>query len=245
MTSPFHCSCHVIRHAIRRLLAGLALLGAALTVSAQPAPPEPGRPPGARAPRPAWQPAPPEAAASPIEARVSAYLLSPEAEVAGLLLDDGGQVRMPPHLSDQLAALVRPGDSVGIVGEREPGGAIRAESITARASGRTLVDAPPADGVPPLPPHLREARAAPLQAMQTEGAIRRVITGPRGEVTGLLFDNGTQVQLPPFAAGTVVSLLATGARLHVDGYGRTSAYGTVLQATSLGRPGQAPVQLYR
>lgn len=241
MTSPTRFACH----SVRRPLVVVALMGATLAAGAQPAPPEPARPPGARAPRPAWQALPPDAAGSTIDARVSAYLLSPEAEVAGLLLDDGTQARLPPHLGDQLAALVRPGDSVGVVGEREPGGALRAMSITARSSGRTLVDAPPAKHMPPLPPHLREARAAPLQAMQTEGAVRHVITGPRGEVTGLLFDNGTQVQLPPFAAGTVVSLLATGARLHVDGYGRTSAYGTVLQATSLGRPGQAPVPLYR
>jgi hypothetical protein len=215
------------------IMISAAACASTFTAFAQPLPPPPPRAPFAGV------------AGTSIEARVSGYLLSAEAEVAGLLLEDGSQVRMPPHLSDQLTALTRPGDSVTIVGEREPGGSIRAASITSRSSGRTLVDAPPVDDTPPLPPHLRAARAAPLQAMQAEGAIRRVITGPRGEISGLLLDNGMQVQLPPFAAGTIVSLLAAGARLHVEGYGRTSSYGTVLQATSLGRPGQASVPLYR
>ena len=177
------------------------------------------------------------------EARVAAYLLSPEGGVAGLVFDDGRQVFVPPGLGDRLAALVQPGQQarVGPRREEERGpGSVR--TITAVASGATLGEKAPGEGRPA--PRAADGSGSTLQAMQAGGSIRLRLHGPRGETNGLLLDTGTQVFFPPHVAIEAGDALRPGRTVKVDGYGRTSAYGTVIQATTLTGPDGRAVVVY-
>jgi hypothetical protein len=262
----------LLRHAAASLAATAALsftltaFGQAATAApgAMPAPPDAGvvpppagrpaadaarppAPPGGPRAKPRAPGAPP-AADGPLEGRVTGYLLSPEADVAGVLLDDGREVRVPPHLGPELATLLKPGDRVRWSGDmaatRGPGNVPAPGTITALPSGRSLTDMPPAPGSAPVPPAPLPQGQSALQQMRTSGIVQRVLTGPRGEPDGVVLDNGTQVSIAPRAPGAARRLLAVGTRLNVDGYGRTSRYGTVVQATALAHPGEAPITLF-
>lgn len=99
--------------------AGLAaLLLACAGAQAQPAPPAPGDvppPPAAgQPPGPIGQPAAVEQASH--SGAVQRWLLNPNGEADGLLLQDGTQVAFPPHLSDTLTSWLRAGDAVDVAG---------------------------------------------------------------------------------------------------------------------------------
>lgn len=276
MTSQVH-----VRRFTVPLSAGMIAISAAFNVHSQPPlPPAPDRAAPAaqaavapatpadrdalsrlgRAPRPV--PAPgaqaggplPPADEAPTEGRVASYLLSPEAGVAGVLLDNGREIRVPPHLGTQLAALVKPGDVVRFSGRMAPVPGATAPvagtpaapmpapwTLTAVSSGSTLSDTPPAAREPaPLPPQGQSA----LQPMKVTGTVKRVLTGPQGEANGVVLDNGTQIAVPPQVPDAADHLMTVGTRLSVEGYGRTSSFGTAMQATSLAKPGEAPVTIY-
>src|SRR5437899_3059042 len=49
-----------------------------------------------------------------IQGKVAQYSLTPRGDVDGLILDDGTEVHLPPHLGTQLVFLVKPGDGTQI-----------------------------------------------------------------------------------------------------------------------------------
>ncbi len=51
-----------------------------------------------------------------IQGKVAEYSLTPRGDVDGLILADGTEVHMPPHLGTQLVYAVKPGDAVTIRG---------------------------------------------------------------------------------------------------------------------------------
>ncbi len=80
--------------------------------------------------------------------KVAQYSLTPRGDVDGLILDDGTEVHLPPHLSTQLVFAARPGDAVTIHGlKARELPMIQAMSVTNDASGTTVVDnGPPGPG---------------------------------------------------------------------------------------------------
>lgn len=192
----------------------------------------------------------PDAAANdaPFEGRVAAYVLSPDGRVAGLVLENGRQVSVPPHLGEQLVLLVQPGQQVRVGARRDDArgpGSLR--TITAVASGLTLSSEPAAHVEPsPLgaPGERGAASGAALEAMQAAGAIRLQLHGPRGETNGLLLDTGTQIFFPPHVANEAGDWLRRGDSIRVEGYGRTSRYGSVVQATRIEGPDGRTVTIY-
>jgi hypothetical protein len=51
-----------------------------------------------------------------IQGQVAQYSLTPRGDVDGVILQDGTQVHLPPHLGAQLVQAVKPGDTVTIRG---------------------------------------------------------------------------------------------------------------------------------
>lgn len=126
-------------------------------------PPPPALPPSPP-PLPASVPQPvPEYRRTPgypsVAGTVKQYLLTPVGDVEGVELEDGTDVRFPPHMGAALTAIVKPGDRASVMGFVAPptsyGRAVKAVTITNLATNQSVVDQPPA--VPPLPPWLRGA----------------------------------------------------------------------------------------
>ncbi|MDO9712199.1 hypothetical protein [Paracraurococcus lichenis] len=150
------------------------------------------------------------------------YTLTLRGEVDGFLLQDGTQVRVPPHLSTQLVYAVHPGDAVTVRGLRALGAPlVSAVSVARDAGGPPVVDM---GGGP---------RGA-LRPVDVQGRVQMPLRGPRGEVNGVLLEDGTQVHLPPPEAERFADLFRPGQTLAARGDGLTTPLGTVLEADAIG-----------
>jgi hypothetical protein len=197
-----------------------------LTTSAfaqMPPPPLPGAPP------PVWQ------QAMTISGTVTRFTLTPRGDLDGLILRDGTQVHVPPHLSDQLAAAVRSGNFVTVVGYRSPSGALfAATSVTNTTSNQTVIDrGPPAPGLasPPPPPGMPAPGA---QNSFAQGRVERLLRGPAGDVNGAILDDGTILRMPPHIAYQFASVLIPAQSVAAQGWGLTTPYGRVVDVQSIG-----------
>src|SRR5437667_3103035 len=124
------------------VLSTSAILLATTAFAQMPPPPLPGSPPLASQ---QWM---------TIGGTVTRFTLTPRGDLDGLILGDGTQVHVPPHLSAELAAAVKAGDAVTVNGYRSPTGPLFiATSVTDTANRQTVVDrGPPAPGLAPPPP---------------------------------------------------------------------------------------------
>jgi hypothetical protein len=161
---------------------------------------------------------------------VQHFLLTPRGDIDGLLLADGTEVRLPPHLSVEIAYAVKLGDTVTVHGLRAAAlPLIAAASVTDAASGRTVVDrGPPGKG--PRPPAGPGAGAM----LEVSGKVRQPLHGPQGEVNGALLEDGTVLRLPPPEAARYQSLLAPGTTLVARGRGIANDLGRVVEVAAIG-----------
>ncbi len=162
------------------------------------------------------------------QGEVGRMLINPYGEVDGLRLVDGTIVKFPPHMAAELTAAVKPGQMVRVFGRREGGGGVEADSIVNVATAQTVFNQPPLAGARRLPPHLR---AQSLQTQKVAGRIDAVLTGPRGEVNGVILADGSMVRFPPDSAPPS---LQPGAPFAASGLGTRNAYGTSLEAVRIG-----------
>jgi hypothetical protein len=121
-----------------------------------------------------------------------------------------------------------------VSGRRDAGGALAAQRITDTRSGQQLEDQPPLPGSQPLPPELR---GVALSRLSVQGRVAHVTTAPRGEPDGVILADGTVIRLTPPIAQQFPTLVQTGAKVSAQGYGTRTQYGTALQATAFGSPG--------
>jgi len=158
-----------------------------------------------------------------VKGKVAQYTLSPRGDVDGLLLDDGTEVHFSPTASTELVFAVKPGDAVTIHGLKAKAvPMVAAASITNDATGATVT---PRMGRGPM------ERNANVEA---EGVVKAVLHETRGEVNGVLLDNGTVIRLPPQEAKKYATDLAVGQKLFARGLGVTSALGKVVMARQIG-----------
>jgi hypothetical protein len=157
-----------------------------------------------------------------VKGTVAQYLPTPRGDVDGLLLTDGTEIHVPPHLSTQLVFAVKPGDAVTVHG-------LRARAVKLVAAASVTNDASHVTIAWSEPPHMR--MGAPMEA---QGAVKAPLYGPRGEVNGVLLAEGTVVHLPPPEAQRLAEMLAVGKFLVVRGEGYAGPLGRALDARQIG-----------
>ena len=172
-----------------------------------------------------------------LEGTVDLYLMNPDGQVDGILLNNNTIVRFPPHLSNQLIETVGPRDSVKVDGFTESMNTIHAGTITNLRTEHSVTDTPPGPGR--LPPTANLSR----QQMSVSGTIRLVTHAPRGEPDGVVLIDGTIVHFPPPAGQDYSSLLEPGRPLAATGFGTVNSYGRSLEATTLACSGNQPQTL--
>jgi hypothetical protein len=152
---------------------------------------------------------------------VQQFTLTPRGDIDGLILTDGTEVKTPPHLSTELAYLVHPGDRVTIHGLRATKlPLIQAISVTNQANGRTVTDSGP-------------GRRA-FNYVEVQGQVRMSLHGPRGEVNGVLLDDGTVLRLPPPEAYRFAELTKPGQTLFAEGSEISNALGRMIEVNRIG-----------
>lgn len=155
--------------------------------------------------------------------RVLQYSLSPRGDVDGVILGNGLEVFLPPHLGPLVVQTVRPGDAVIVHGLRARAvPMMQAASLTNAASGRTvLTDAAAAVGS-----ELPRERPRP---MSVTGVVRMPLHGPRGDLNGALLEDGMIIRMPPPVAARSVDRLRAGSAVSAQGMGVAGPFGRVLE----------------
>ena len=176
-----------------------------------------------------------------MQGKIAQYSLTPRGDVDGLILADGTEVRVPPHLGMQLVQAVKPGDAVTIRGLRARNlPLVQAMQVSNDASGASVTDAGPGGpGGPsgPRGPGSSDARGpgAPDQATLTaQGRIKAALHGRQGEVNGALLEDGTIIRMPPPEAQRLAAQIAPGATVYVQGGGYAGPLGRVIAARAIG-----------
>jgi hypothetical protein len=159
------------------------------------------------------------------------FLVNPHGEVDALQLSDGTIARFPPHMGPDVTAAVKPGDTISVRGYRESGDIIKAFIITNETSKQQVVERPPAPDIAKMPKHLRFAT---LSRIAIAGKVERLMRGKKGEVNGVLLEDGTVVRFPPHVAFDFAALLQPGQALAANGLGSENSFGRALEATALG-----------
>lgn len=174
--------------------------------------------------------------------RVAQYSLTPRGDVDGLILDDGTEIHTPPRLGAQLAAAVKPGDTVTVHGLKARAlPLVQAMQVTNDASGQSVTDAGPPGGKPRgMQGGPRAPEAGAGQSLNAQGRIKQALYGPRGEMNGVLLDDGTQIHLPPPEAQRLAAQLAPGQTVYASGNGMAGPLGKVIGARAIG-PSSAQV----
>lgn len=167
--------------------------------------------------------------ANSADGTVAQYLMNPRGDVDGLLLTDNTIVRFPPHLSAALTSAIKPQASVKVTGFSAVKGVIEATTITDKASGKSVTNTPPTPGNPPPPP-----ASDALQQISVSGTIKVLLHAPRGEVDGVILNDGSIVHFGPANGTQFASLLEVGKPLAAIGNGTANSFGKSLEATSLG-----------
>jgi len=154
---------------------------------------------------------------------VKQYTLTPRGDVDGVILTDGTEVKLPPHLTAQTVFSIRPGDQVSIRGLRARAVAlVDTASITNVATGRSVVDSGPPD---------RRDRS---QDQPISGRITAPLHGKRGEVNGALLEDGTVLRLPPPEAERLQDWLRQGQPVSVRGAILDTPLGRVVDVRAIG-----------
>jgi hypothetical protein len=97
---------------MKKLIVPSACIALLATQAFAQAPPPPAPPVGPAA-QAAW------GQLTDIQGTVKAFTLTPVGDIEGMILTDGAEVHVPPHLTPQVAAAVRPGESVVVRGWRD------------------------------------------------------------------------------------------------------------------------------
>lgn len=167
--------------------------------------------------------------------KVAQYDLSFRGGVDGVILADGTEVHTPRRLETEIAAAVKPGDTITIHGlKARELKLVQAVSLTNDATAKTLVDAGQEDGTDGRRRSSRSGTRTPAVQGDAQGTIKMPLHDTRGDVDGVLLQDGTIVHLPPASATRLAAILVPGKPLVVHGDLNASALGKVINASAIG-----------
>jgi hypothetical protein len=164
---------------------------------------------------------------------VDLFLLNPEGEVDGFILTDGTEIHFPLHMAVEVLDGIRPGSPVKVRGLRPRGVSDMVAAIALETeTGRRIVDAGPSNKA--ARKEVRKHTAARRVSSEIEGVVRRALHGPKGEIRGLLLEDGRAGRFPSHAAAALLPLLGAGTRILLRGDALSTEHGTVLAVRAIG-----------
>lgn len=154
-------------------------------------------------------------------------------ELNGMLLRDGIEVHVPPHMGEALEALVRAGDTVLVRGVRLRGAPVIEVVSVETARGEVVRD----DGPPKRSKRDRdrahESAARRRAPCRVEGTVAIPLHGPHGEVRGCLLQGGTVLRWPPHLSDDLPEPVRAGAALTASGHALATRFGRVVDVARL------------
>lgn len=172
--------------------------------------------------------------------QVAHYMLNVDGIIEGLILNNGIQMRFPPHMSGILVNSIGVGDTVLIEGNEgsptEFGQEVRATQITNLQTGDTIVEqAPGTTGNQVL-------TTTTYDEFSISGTADYWLVGYHGEIRGIVLTTGAQIRFSPDISDQLYAIAKTGVTIEASGFGSRNEFGQVIEATSLVVDGQ-PIAL--
>jgi hypothetical protein len=167
---------------------------------------------------------------------VTHLLVNPHGDLDGLLLRNGLEVHVPPHLSPALEGRIRVGDRVQVNGVRVRGQSLLVAVAIHPAQGQPVIDEGP--GAAKKKPKKERAKG---QRWGYGGTVQRLVHGPRGDVHGALLEDGTLLRFPPHTSRRYAKLFEVGRSVDVEGTWLNTAHGGVLDVDHVAASGK-PLQ---
>lgn len=162
---------------------------------------------------------------------VKRFLLNLKGEADGLILADGTEVHFPPHMSADVLRAIVPGDAVTVSGVRPRGADVIAAVAIGAPSGSRIEDRGPAEENGERHKSSEKPDSRPIEY---HGVIVSLLHGPKGEVRGILFEDGVTVRFSKKHVPLLTDLLKPGLSIILRGGEITSAIGTVIEAFEIG-----------
>jgi hypothetical protein len=161
---------------------------------------------------------------------VERYLLNKEGLVDGLLLNDGKQVKLPPHLNDQIVAAIKPGDTVEVVGKMGIktvyGQAIEARIVTNIETKAVVTKQRKQKGK-------KKAEQIDLKLVKIDDSVQHWLVDDEGKIRGIILKSAIQVHLAKHLTKQLDKLAKIDSQIKADGVGRQTANGEVIEVISL------------
>jgi hypothetical protein len=166
---------------------------------------------------------------------VELYLMNKEGLVDGLLLKDGKQVKVPRHLSKQLINIIKPGDSVEVVGKLGTptvyGQEIDTHTITNLETKASL-------SKEPKQKKEKKPEIADFQNINVNDSVQHWLINGKGEIRGAILTSGTQVYFAKHLHVHLNKVAKKGSQIQAEGVGMNTPNGSVLEVISLQIDGQ-------
>jgi hypothetical protein len=170
-----------------------------------------------------------------VTSSVEHFLVNADGNADGMILGNGVEVYLAPHLSTAVLTAIRVGDRITVHGVLPMAEPMIAASVIEAANGTRIED----DGLPTrkLPVSAAEHRSKARECgwLEVEALVRRTLHGPNGEPRGVLLDDGTTVVLPLHRGEDLFELLSPASRLTVRGTGFVTEMGKAIRADEIGR----------
>ena len=149
---------------------------------------------------------------------VKSFHENPKGDVDGLTLEDGTEVRFPPHLGKKITEMLAKGDEAQVVGRKHTGpkgdAHVRADTIKNVKSGDML-------DVKKSPPH----KPGDEEAITVHGVVKSFHENPKGDADGLTLADGMEVRFPPHVGKKITDIVAKGDEVEVNGHKHTGPKG--------------------
>jgi hypothetical protein len=182
-----------------------------------------------------------------IRGTVRDFTTAPKGEIDGVTLNDGTWVHWPPHFANRFSSIIAKGDKIKVVGAMETGPEgdtkLEVSSVTNLKNDRTALNPDR-----PLPASAIDDDTAPPEngALTVNGIVRELTTAPKGEVDGVILNNGKWVHWPPHLEDLFTSIVAKGDSVRAVGFMETGPKGdtklevSVLTNTRTGKSAENP-----
>lgn len=163
---------------------------------------------------------------------VERFTVNLDGDVNGFVLADQTLIHAPPHLSDRLTSAISPGDLVHVRGVKPRGADLIAAVSIERPGGPIVVDEGPA---------AREtdqddkATRPKRSLMDASGKVRLRLFAPKGQVNGVLLEEGTILRFGHKEAERLSDRLRPGSEIFVRGEGLVTEHGRVIEVLEIGK----------
>jgi hypothetical protein len=165
---------------------------------------------------------------------VDCFIMNADGETDGFVLTDGTETHVPPHLGDAVRNTLSPGSAVRVRGVRlRHADMVAAISVQSEDAAAIVDNGPPGD---------KEARKAARKQMahaarkpsEIKGVVRQLLHGPKGEIRGLLLEDGRSGRFAPHEGTALAPLLQAGAAIVMRGDAVVTQHGTVVAVREIG-----------